>query len=107
MRPLSASLRQEREEREARAADKANSAAKKENAKAAQAAADKEKLEKGKLSHLEMFRTSEYSAWDDDGLPTKDAEGNAVAKSRGKTLKKQWEAQKKLHEKYMASVEQA
>ena len=35
----------------------------------------KERLAKGKLSPNEMFRTSEYTEWDDKGLPTKDKEG--------------------------------
>jgi cysteinyl-tRNA synthetase len=60
-------------------------------------------LEKGKLSHLEMFRTSEFSAWDAEGLPTSDAEGKEVAKSRAKKLRKEWERQKKLHESWKES----
>lgn len=103
VRPLSASLRQERQEREAKAAEKASKSAEKDNAKADKEAADRERLEKGKLDPLQMFRTSEFSAWNDEGLPTKDAEGNDVTKSRSKTLKKQWEAQKKLHEKWKAA----
>ena len=100
VRPLSASLRQERKDREAIAASKA---AAKEKAKADAEAAEKERLEKGKLSHLEMFRTSEYSEWDEEGLPLKDAEGKEVAKSKSKKLKKDWERQKKLHEAWQAT----
>ncbi|QIX01540.1 hypothetical protein AMS68_007057 [Peltaster fructicola] len=100
IRPLSASLRQERKDREAQAVAKAAAKAK---AKADAEAAEKEKLEKGKLSHLEMFRTSEYAEWDSDGLPVKDAEGKEVAKSKSKKLKKDWERQKKLHEAYLAA----
>jgi cysteinyl-tRNA synthetase len=99
VRPLSASLRQERADREKTAATKA---AAKEKAKRDAEAAEKERLEKGKLSHLEMFRTSEFSAWDADGLPTADAEGKEVAKSRSKKLRKDWERQKKLHEAWSA-----
>lgn len=95
VRPLSSSLQQERKDREAAAASKA---AAKEKAKAEKEAADKERLEKGKLSHLDMFRNSEYSDWDDEGLPTRDAEGKEVAKSKSKKLRKDWERQKKLHE---------
>lgn len=102
VRPLSASLRQERLDRESAASSKA---AAKEKAKAAAEAAEKERLEKGKLSHLDMFRTSEFSDWDADGLPTKDAEGKEVAKSRGKKLRKDWERQRKLHEAWRASQE--
>lgn len=98
VRPLSSTLRQERQDRENLAAAKAAAKAK---AKADAEAAEKERLEKGKLSHLEMFRTSEYSAWDEDGLPIKDAEGNDVAKAKSKKLKKDWERQKKLHEAFL------
>lgn len=100
VRPLSASLKQERQDREAIAASKAAAKAK---AKSDAEAAEKAKLEKGKLSHLEMFRTSEYSEWDEEGLPVKDAEGKEVAKSKGKKLRKDWERQKKAHEAYVAS----
>lgn len=100
VRPLSASLREERKNREAVATQKA---AAKEAAKAKKEAEDRERLEKGKLSHLEMFKTKEFTAWDAEGLPTKDAEGNEVTKSRSKTLKKQWTNQKKLHEAYLAA----
>ncbi|KAG9860960.1 hypothetical protein KCU77_g4206, partial [Aureobasidium melanogenum] len=71
VRPLNASLREERANREALAAMKL------EKAKAAKEAKEKEereRLEKGKFSHLEMFRTAEFSEWDEEGLPTKDKE---------------------------------
>ncbi|KAI7162638.1 hypothetical protein KC349_g1927 [Hortaea werneckii] len=104
VRPLSSSLREERQNREAAAASKA---AAKEKAKADAEAAEKKRLEAGKLSHLEMFRTSEYSEWDAEGLPTKDAEGKEVAKSKGKKLRKDWERQKKAHEAYLAATGKA
>ncbi|KAE8139113.1 cysteinyl-tRNA synthetase [Aspergillus pseudotamarii] len=63
----------------------------------------KERLEKGRLSHLDMFRTSEYSAWDEDGMPTKDAAGEPINKSRSKKLRRDWERQKKAHETWIAS----
>lgn len=59
------------------------------------------KAEKGRLSHLEIFKTSEYSAWDEEGLPTKDGNGEEVTKSRAKKLRKDWEKQKKLHETWL------
>jgi len=68
---------------------------------AAKEAAEKAQL--GKQSHREMFRTTEYSAWDDDGLPTKDSQGEEVTKSKRKKLTKDWERQKKLHEKWLKS----
>ena len=55
---------------------------------------------------MEMFRTSEFSAWDADGLPTHDVEGKEVAKSRAKKLRKDWERQKKAHEAWQASQRQ-
>lgn len=100
VRPLSQSLREERMNREAAAASKAVA---KEKAKAEAEAAERKRLEAGKLSHLDMFRTSEYSEWDAEGLPVKDAEGKEVAKSRSKKLRKDWERQKKTHEAYLAS----
>ena len=60
-----------------------------------------QKADKGQLSHLEMFRTGEWSQWDEEGLPVKDAEGKEVAKSRAKKLRKDWERQKRLHEAWV------
>ena len=51
-----------------------------------------------------MFRTEEFSAWDEDGLPTKDKEGADVPKSKTKKFKKEWEKQKKLHEEYLKGL---
>ena len=59
------------------------------------------KADKGRLSHLEMYRTEEFSAWDEEGMPLKDKEGVEVAKSRTKKLRKEWERQKKLHEAWV------
>ena len=87
---------QAREEKEARAKQKQLEKQKREQEALKQ-------LEKGKLSHLEMFRTNEYSAWDDEGLPTRDAAGEELTKSRTKKLRKDWERQKKAHEAWLAS----
>ncbi|TKA83564.1 hypothetical protein B0A55_00379 [Friedmanniomyces simplex] len=103
IRPLSQSLREERASRDAASASKA---AAKDKAKAEAEAAEQKKLEQGELSQLEMFRTSEYSAWDAEGLPTHDAQGKEVAKSRGKKLRKEWERQRKLHEGWVAAAGQ-
>ncbi|EFQ98007.1 cysteinyl-tRNA synthetase [Nannizzia gypsea CBS 118893] len=62
-----------------------------------------EKLDRGKLSPAEMFRTEDFSAWDADGIPTKDSEGKDITKSRSKKLRKEWERQKKMHEMWEAS----
>jgi cysteinyl-tRNA synthetase len=63
---------------------------------------EREKAEKGKLSPLEMFRDDRFSAWDEDGIPTKTKEGEDVTKSALKKLKKQWDVQKKAHEEWKA-----
>ncbi|KAI9374478.1 tRNA synthetases class I (C) catalytic domain-containing protein [Aspergillus egyptiacus] len=96
VRPVSRDLIRAREEKAAQALQKQ----KEKEAKEREAM---KKLEKGKLSHLEMFRTDEYSAWDEEGLPTRDAAGEEIAKSRAKKLRKDWERQKKLHEAWLAS----
>ena len=62
-----------------------------------------ERKEKAKVSPLEMFKTEQYSAWDENGMPTKDKDGNDVTKSMTKKLKKQWDQQKKLHEEYFGT----
>lgn len=96
VRPVTAALAAARKEREDRAKQKAIEKAKREQEA-------REKAEKGKLSHKDMFRTAEFSAWDDDGLPTKMANGDEVAKSRSKKLRKDWERQKKAHEAWLAA----
>lgn len=96
VRPVTRELIQARQEKAARAQQKQIEKANKEKEAL-------QRLEKGKLSHLEMFRTNEYSAWDDDGIPTCDAAGEEINKSRGKKLRKDWERQKKMHETWLAS----
>lgn len=94
IRPVTRELRAARAEKEDR--ERQKRVAKEERDRQAAAKADK-----GKLSHLEMFRTTEYSAWNEEGLPTKDSQGADVTKSREKKLKKDWAAQKKLHEAWV------
>lgn len=96
VRPVTKELIQAREEKAARARQKQL-----EKQKAEQEAL--KRAEKGKLSHLEMFRTNEFSAWDEDGIPTRDAAGEEITKSRQKKLRKDWERQKKLHEAWLAT----
>ncbi|KAL8932181.1 MAG: hypothetical protein Q9216_006935 [Gyalolechia sp. 2 TL-2023] len=91
IRPVTRELRAAKAEQEAKEEQKRK--AKEDREKEAVARADK-----GKLSHLVMFRTTEYSAWDEEGLPLKDATGEEITKSKSKKLKKDWERQKKLHE---------
>ena len=94
VRPVTKEQLAARREKEAKEAQKLQ--AKEDAAKEAA-----EKAQQGKLSHREMFRTLEYSAWDDDGIPTKDNRGEEVTKSKRKKLAKDWERQKKLHEKWL------
>lgn len=94
VRPLDKELLAQRSRQEEMARTKAEAKAERERK-------DQELLDKGRLSHMEMFKTDEFSAWDADGIPTKDDKGEDVAKSKGKKLRKQWEAQKKLHEKWV------
>lgn len=96
IRPVTRELRAARREKEDR--DRAKRVARAEREKQAAARA-----EKGRLSHLDMFRTGEYSAWNEEGIPTKDAEGVDVTKSRDKKLRKDQVAQKKLHEAWISA----
>lgn len=92
-------LRAARDEKAAIAKEKAD---KKAASQAAIEAKKREKLEKGRMPPSELFRNAEYSKWDNDGLPTHDAKGEEIAKSRAKKLKKEWDQQAKLHEAFLA-----
>lgn len=83
--------RQEKEERE-------QAKAKAKAGREAEAAA---KADKGRVSESDLFRTEEFGEWDDDGVPTKDAKGEELTKSRSKKLRKEWERQKRLHEAWV------
>ncbi|KAJ3000963.1 hypothetical protein HDV02_000032 [Globomyces sp. JEL0801] len=74
----------------------------KENRVAAEAAKRAERLAKGKTPPSELFKTAEYSAWDEQGLPTKDKEGVEITKSKRKKLEKEFNNQAKLHAEYLA-----
>ena len=91
IRPVTRELRATKEQEQAKERKKQEDKEKREKEAAA-------KVEKGRLSPKEMFRSPEFSAWDDNGLPTKDKEGEEITKSRRKKLQKDWERQKKLHE---------
>lgn len=95
VRPVTKDLIQLREAKVARARQK-------ELDKEARQQEALKKAEKGKLSHLIMFRTSDYSEWDEDGVPVKNAQGEEINKSQRKKLRKDWERQKKAHEAYLA-----
>ncbi|XP_072826630.1 cysteine--tRNA ligase, cytoplasmic isoform X3 [Vicugna pacos] len=65
------------------------------------------KLAKMKISPSEMFlsETDKYSQFDENGLPTHDAEGKELSKGQAKKLKKLFEVQEKLHKEYLQSVQ--
>lgn len=94
IRPVTTALRQARAEKEERDQQKEKARIDKERDAAA-------KADKGRLSPLDMFKTEEFSQWDQDGLPVKDNEGCEITKNRGKKLRKEWERQKKLHETWV------
>ncbi|KUJ21274.1 uncharacterized protein LY89DRAFT_681843 [Mollisia scopiformis] len=61
------------------------------------------KLSGGAVKPEEMFRNdSNFSGWDDDGIPTHRADGTPLSKSAVNKRKKMWKAQQGLHEKYLA-----
>lgn len=81
-------------------------AAEKEAKKAAAAAERErkrlEKLEKGKISPAELFKsTGEFTKFDEAGFPTHTKDGEEITKSRKKKVQKEWDTQKKLHDEYL------
>jgi cysteinyl-tRNA synthetase len=98
VRPLTADLQAARSQKEEIARQKAEAKLKRERDDAEKKARLAEQAE---IDPKVMFRTEEYSAWDDEGLPTKDREGADVSKGKYKKLKKEWEKQKKLFEEHL------
>ena len=91
-----AELIKAREEKAAREAEKAK---KKEEARLAREKAEQEAKEKAKVPPQDMFKNDErYSAWDEQGMPTKMKDGSEVPKSQLKGLKKAWDKQKKAYD---------
>jgi cysteinyl-tRNA synthetase len=98
--------------RETKLKAQAEKAAKKEEIAKAKEEERKNRLEKGKLSAEDMYKDvkgedgeNAYSAFDEQGIPTLDGQGQDLPKSRIKKLKKEWDAQKKLHIEYLAWVQ--
>ncbi|KAF9381287.1 hypothetical protein CPB97_007844 [Podila verticillata] len=96
-------------QRQAKIQQAAEKLARKEEAARAKEAARLAKLEKGKVSHLEMFKqaanASEYGSFEEGtGIPLTDKDGQELPKSRKKKLAKEWDVQKKLHEDYLTEV---
>jgi len=93
VRPLDQSLKAARAEKEALQKQKAEAKAKRE---AEEAEKLRKKMEAASIDPKTMFKTDEYSEWDENGVPTKDKEGKELAKARKKKLMKEWERQNKL-----------
>ena len=77
--------------------------------KAASVAAEREKrraqLERGRVPPGELFRPphcAEFGAWDAQGVPLADRDGKELSKSASKKVQKEWAAQKKRHEEFLA-----
>ncbi|KAL8381358.1 hypothetical protein RB595_005564 [Gaeumannomyces hyphopodioides] len=101
IRPLDKLLVEARAEQESAGAAKARA---KLEQKAREAEAEKKLRERAKVDPLLMFKTSdEYLEWDESGIPTVDAAGNVVSKSRRKKLIKEWEKQKMRYEEWLAT----
>lgn len=98
VRPLDQSIRKAMEEKRAAA-----EAAQSEKAKrqAEEAEKRRERDSKASVSPQDMFRNEQYSAWDEQGIPTKDAKGEEVTKSARKKLLKLHEKQQKLHKEWL------
>jgi cysteinyl-tRNA synthetase len=98
MRHVDKSLLAVRAECESAVTSKVQAKAKKEAEEA-----EKKKLldEKSKVNHLQMFRTDGYKEWNEDGIPTRDANGEEVTKSKRKKFVKEWERQRTLHEEWL------
>lgn len=93
-----------RDEKRALAEAKAASKAAKEKAEQQKRL---QKLEKGRVSPQEMFKPpnvkeTEYGSWNDDGIPLTLGDGSPLSKNAAKKAQKEWAAQKKAHEEFLA-----
>lgn len=73
-------------------------------AKALAAKAEKEELKKVPPSEMFLNMTEKFSAFDSEGIPTHDAEGNEISKGQLKKLQKLYQTQQKKYEEYMGSI---
>ncbi|KAL8883358.1 MAG: hypothetical protein Q9215_008265 [Flavoplaca cf. flavocitrina] len=97
IRPVTKELREAKEAQQAKKAKK-SIADRSKNLAAAPTAKDDKRM----ISPQELFKNEEYSAWNEDGIPTKDKDGNELTNSKTKKLKKQWEHQKRLHDQWQS-----
>ncbi|VUC33807.1 unnamed protein product [Clonostachys rosea] len=98
VRPLDQSIRKALEEKRA-----AVEAAQSEKAarKAEEEEKRREKNRQASINPRDMFRIENYSEWDEQGIPTKDAKGEEVTKSAKKKLVKLHERQQKLYKEWL------
>ncbi|KAI0784742.1 cysteinyl-tRNA synthetase [Abortiporus biennis] len=66
-----------------------------------------QKIEQGRVPPEEYFKPpnvpeGKYASWDESGVPLTDGEGNELSKNQAKKAKKDWDAQKKRHEEFLA-----
>jgi cysteinyl-tRNA synthetase len=92
-------LKLEREQKEAAKLEK-------EKQKAEARRKQQEKEEKAKIPPEELFRsqTDLYSEFNDNGFPTKDANGLPLSKGLIKKLEKEVEKQRELYSKYQQKI---
>lgn len=100
VRPLDEELKTARRAKEARDSEKQAAKVKREEEATKKAA---EQAEKGKQDPTDMYKIADFSAWDDEGFPIKDAQGKELAKNKVKKLRKEFDAQKKRHDAWKAS----
>ncbi|CAI5757104.1 unnamed protein product [Candida verbasci] len=60
-----------------------------------------ERLEMMKIPPNELFKNDLYKEWDENGIPTIEANGEEVSKSMKKKLTKQYQQQEKLYQEYL------
>lgn len=100
VRPLDRSLTEARKERDLAAAAKRKT---KLEQQARDNDVEKEMRSRTTIDPLKMFKSSdEYSEWDENGVPTMDAEGISLSKNRRKKLIREWEKQKKMYECWLS-----
>ena len=81
-------------------------AAKKAASVAAERAKRLEKIEKGRVAPLDMFKPPHvpegtYGSWNDEGVPLTDGEGKELSKNQAKKVVKDHVGQVKLHEEFL------
>ena len=82
--------------------------AKKEEERRKLEAKRRDKLEKGKVAPSQLFKVGEYagkfSQYDEQGIPTHEADGTEISKKRSKKFEADFATQVQLHADYLAAV---